>query len=713
MSHIFNDSIPLNSDIFQLCFYRFLQDDAQRIMHCFRGQRNQTEDNRQYSSSVRKFSLTMHFHSPRAYQYLRDKFGNTLPHVSTLRKWYANSDTKGEPGILPEAMLTLKSLAEKMKSEGKRLLISVCCDETAMKRNVQWSHEQKKFSGFVTETKANGEHPIAGNVLVFMATILHAKDSIPIAYYCVAGLNGAERSVLLTKVLVKLHETGVLVANITFDGLRANFTMCEILGASFDVNNLIPYIKHPVDGSKVYILLDACHLIKLFRNLIGDYGRIQDPNLGQIEWKYFERLLSYREKNNFVTHRLTKHHILFQRNRMNVRLAVQLFSKAVASTMEYLRNSGDKFFKNSKATIKLAYTMDSIFDIFNAKGIKQNEPLKSAINENNARQVFDFFEETKKYLISLRLNGILCVNSRRSTAFVGLITNIASAQHMYEDFVLTGHLENLALFYNSQDFLESFFSRIRSLLGCNDNPNAQEFKAAIRKLLFFNEISSSVFANCEDNLNILTISSQNPAINSGLHITTEQNIRIENAEIETNEDNFEEIEQLAMSPNDHNSASQLESKEHVTIAYIAGTIEKKINSSKFGCEECENVCKNIFEENEKIVGHFIENCRTQRPCCSSYIICKHAHQVFVENLNFATFDYKEIHKLTSERILDENLFLNTDFSHDYEHKSYLVEYIVDEYVRAYATYVAQCLTIEQQKILIRNINRKTTHFRGQ
>lgn len=110
----------------------------------------------------------MHFHSPRAYQYLREKFNKKLPHVSTLRKWYSNSDIKGEPGILLEAMNTLKSLGERMIKDGKQIVISLCCDETAMKRNVQWLHEQKRFSGFITEPKANGECPIASNALVFM-----------------------------------------------------------------------------------------------------------------------------------------------------------------------------------------------------------------------------------------------------------------------------------------------------------------------------------------------------------------------------------------------------------------------------------------------------------------------------------------------------------------------------------------------------------------
>lgn len=112
--------------LYKGCIFIFIQQsDAQQILHCFRGQRNLTEDNRQYSVAIRKFSLTMHFHSPRAYRYLREKFNKKLPHVSTLRKWYSNSDIKGEPGILLEAMNTLKSLGERMIKDGKQIVISL------------------------------------------------------------------------------------------------------------------------------------------------------------------------------------------------------------------------------------------------------------------------------------------------------------------------------------------------------------------------------------------------------------------------------------------------------------------------------------------------------------------------------------------------------------------------------------------------------------
>lgn len=112
-------------------------------MDCFRGRRNQSKDNRQYSIPIRKFALTMHYHSPRGFRYLREKFDDTLPHPATLRKWYSQSDIKGEPGILPESLKTLQNLVETLKADNKQLLASVAFDEMSIKRHILWLHEQK------------------------------------------------------------------------------------------------------------------------------------------------------------------------------------------------------------------------------------------------------------------------------------------------------------------------------------------------------------------------------------------------------------------------------------------------------------------------------------------------------------------------------------------------------------------------------------------
>lgn len=195
-------------------------------MNCFRGRKNESEDNRSYSPTIREFALTMYCHSPRCYKYVREKFNKTLPHTTTLRKWYATSDIKCEPGILHEAIKTLQSFNNQLKATGKRLLVPLAFDEIAIKQHIQWLHGQKMFSGCGKEMK------FAKDVLVFMATVLNDTElctSIPVAYYCIASLNANQKAEILNEVLTTLNKAGIKVANIVFDGLPANLSMCGLL----------------------------------------------------------------------------------------------------------------------------------------------------------------------------------------------------------------------------------------------------------------------------------------------------------------------------------------------------------------------------------------------------------------------------------------------------------------------------------------------------
>lgn len=61
--------------------------DIKEIIECLLGSRN----GKQYSDAVRIFCLTLRFYSPRAYECVRHKFSDNLPHDATIRKWYQRS----------------------------------------------------------------------------------------------------------------------------------------------------------------------------------------------------------------------------------------------------------------------------------------------------------------------------------------------------------------------------------------------------------------------------------------------------------------------------------------------------------------------------------------------------------------------------------------------------------------------------------------------
>lgn len=640
------------------------------------------------------FALQLHVISPKGYNFLRQQFNKSLPHAGTLRKWYSNSDCDGRPGFMIEALKTLQNLADSKKCEGKLFLVSLSFDEIYIRKHLQWLHEQKIFSGHITygNLTDGDELPIASEVLMFMVTCLESATSIPIAYYCITSLNAYEKRDILLEVLAKLYHIGVTVINISFDGHKTNPLLCELLGASFDVHNPIPYIIDPLSENKIYLLFDPCHMLKLLRNALGDLNYIRDTARGKIKWVYFERLERIRTKDNFITHRLTKRHLQYFRNRMNVRLASTTFSQSVASSMRYL-SSKFKSFERSDATVYFIEMINKLFDSMNSKHTRKSfSDFKNPIDKNNASTIFAFYETAVSYLKGLKFNRKYCVDSRRKTGFVGFIINTYSIKGLFREYVEPGHLNSLRVLYHSTDVLESFFSRIRYLGQWNDNPTIQQFQSAIRKLTFLCEITSSDFANCKDNLNLLKISS------CPMKRPDEDEIMIENAAFgATGYDNNEFVDAIICT------------NEDVSIAFKAGEIERKIQNGRFECE----LCVSVLNEDFKVVGDLVENALTQRPCISTFLICKCTHNIFRIRSKEKNFNYKSVLNSIWNSIEYDEMFKNSNFTHDPYHKKCFVDYIIDEYVRIYGTYIAKNKTLELQQKMLRNQNRRAYLFAGQ
>lgn len=113
-------------------------------------------------------------HSPRAYSYVRRKYNDNLPSISTLRTWYSNVLSSGDAGINKECIDSLQLIVNDMKRTGKTLFCSLSFDEMAMRRHVQWSDAKRKFLGLITYGDIKiGKVPIASQVLVFMVTAVN------------------------------------------------------------------------------------------------------------------------------------------------------------------------------------------------------------------------------------------------------------------------------------------------------------------------------------------------------------------------------------------------------------------------------------------------------------------------------------------------------------------------------------------------------------
>ena len=110
-----------------------------------------------------------------------------------------------------------------------------------------------------------------------MAVAENGSWKVPIGYFLIDGMSGGERANLINESLHRLHAAGVEVVLLTCDGLSCHFAMLKALGAVLTVDGMMPYVQHPADlNTRVYVSLDACHMLKLIRNTFADQILFRD-----------------------------------------------------------------------------------------------------------------------------------------------------------------------------------------------------------------------------------------------------------------------------------------------------------------------------------------------------------------------------------------------------------------------------------------------------
>lgn len=460
-----------------------------------------------YDPTIRSFALTLSFYSPRAYNFVRNTFNRSLPHLSTLSKWYQSID--GTPGFTKEALVALKLKSQDAASCGKQILCNLVFDEMAIRRQVEWTGT--KFTGHVDiGTKLENDIlPVAKEALVFMLVPLNGSWKIPVAYFLLDGLAGSAKADLVKKCLEFVHESGVTVTSLTFDGAAANFTMAKHLGADFnDPQHLKTYFIHPLTSDKIFIFLDPCHMLKLIRNCFGSQKILKDIGEKDIMWEFLSKLVTLQtEEGLHAATKLRLRHLQWTKEKMRVKLATQTLSKSVADALLYLQNDANHpDFQNVDATATFLQNFNDLFDIFNSRNRLAKYMYKKPLSPSTENSFFSFLNKMVEYILGLKVARVPALNCPRKTGFLGFLICIESLKNMYQIYVKEKKILKFMLTYKlSQDHLELFFGAIRSKGGHNNNPTARHFEAAYKRLIVRSEISGPNTGNAInlDNIPIL------------------------------------------------------------------------------------------------------------------------------------------------------------------------------------------------------------------
>ena len=427
-----------------------------------------------------------------AYRYVRKTFDLGLPDPSTVSKWYNVID--GEPGFTEEALRALKAKVLAGQRDGQKVVSSLMLDEMSIRKHVQY--DGKKVRGYVdlgTDVEVDDTLPEATEALVIMAVSVNSNWKIPCGYFLVNGLTGEEKANLVRDCLKKLHEVDVNVVSFTCDGPATHLAMLKLLGARLSADNMQAYFPHPCDANvKVYIFLDACHMIKLVRNTWSDWKVLQDEDGDTIEWKYIVKLHELQEQEGLrLANKLRSAHIDWKPQKMKVNLAAQTLSSSVADALEFCEGKGMPQFKSCGATVKFIRKFDRLFDVVNSRNPRANS-FKAPIRKANYEFVKKFLNEASQYIKGLKCpEGKSVLKSKRKTGFLGFLVCIDSVSGMAEDLVCGENpiLKYILTYKMSQDHLELFFGAVRAAGGWNNNPTALQFRSAYKQLLMRHDIT--------------------------------------------------------------------------------------------------------------------------------------------------------------------------------------------------------------------------------
>lgn len=663
----------------------------------------------QYPERIRCFALTLHYYSPKAYNYVRETFKNTLPAISTIRSWYASID--GSPGISPEAMEAIKSLVKDGVEKGEPLLACLIFDEMAIRKHLQWDDSAKEIVGYVDKEKQIGDKnvlPVAREALVYMISFFGKKLSIPVAYFLTAGLKADAKAALTSEVLNALNKTGIKITSMTFDGHKSNFGMCAELGADFD--NDMPYITNPHSSDNIYIFLDPCHVEKNARNCIARKKILYDDSNDKIQWRYFEELVKLQQNESIdLGIRINKCHIDYTRNIMSVRKACETLSNSVADAMELALQCGLDQFKGSEATVRYIRYMNNLFDIMNSRNDDKATYFKRPLSRETSSEYFAYFDEATAYIQQLKLkkNGKSILGTQSKTAYFGFVQNMKNLKNLYHAYIDSDILPRIEVFDISQDKLEVLFGRVRKMHGCNDNPTSIQFLGAMRRLYIHNDVTASHLANCADeDINILTVSSRRPKLNDNpsVFLSSEeaQATHVDSPHEDCSEELcIEEESELETDEEDRQPTSKSELHCHA-IAYAASLVEQKIvKSESKKLLKCDN-CLKVFSENDKIENSFIsQKSKSQnisQPCQSTFLITEIADEIFKSH-EYKRENYKNLLTEIIAKINLDTLFESSDFQNHcgLNHKYSLVKTIVDTFITMKSRQIASQKTLDCHK----------------
>ena len=238
------------------------------------------------------------------------------------------------------------------------------------------------------------------------------------------GIKAEDLHAFLARALDMCLDHNIDVQALTMDGTSTNFSAMRKFGCHFSggIEKMTGKFNYGKFNHPIYFIPDAAHMLKLARNALADLDYFVDGDGRKIEWRFIAKLHDIQMKEGMrFGNKIAMKHVLFERNKMSVKLAAQVLSSSVADAIDFMREWQDPAFEDSEGTSNFIRIIDRLFDLLNsrnslAKGFKK--PLRLAEKE----QWLAVIDESIAYLYGLKDElGLPLLSHRKNTFVKGLI----------------------------------------------------------------------------------------------------------------------------------------------------------------------------------------------------------------------------------------------------------------------------------------------------
>lgn len=131
-----------------------------------------------------------------------------------------------------------------------------------------------------------------------------------------------------------------------------------------------------------------------------------------------------RRRRRIAGTKLTKKHISYKNNKMNVKIAAQTLSESVSSAIKYVHESGFKQFLSPENTTEFCLMFNNAFDVLNVHSQFVNRSnYKVPLTDENYDELKAQADKIIQYITDLQTvrNQLPILKSDRKVDFLGLI----------------------------------------------------------------------------------------------------------------------------------------------------------------------------------------------------------------------------------------------------------------------------------------------------